>query len=145
MATVPINFVDYGARCDALCRNNNVDRIVYSGRDSAQDEIISRLILPVSLETRFPCSDFHGLTSLTRTTHHGRESGVGLFLVSSVAPLSMGHPKKCDFFWTLCQRIGATCHGLIGKKSCRFTWPRNMPRVSYSFVCVVSDVRAHCL
>ena len=73
------------------------------------------------------------------------EFGVGLFLVSSVAPLSMGHPEKRDFFWMFCQRIGATCHDLIGRKSCRFTWPRNMPRVSYSFVCVVSDVRAHCL
>ena len=25
------------------------------------------------------------------------EFGVGLFLVSSVAPLSMGRPEKCDF------------------------------------------------
>ena len=39
---------------------------------SAQDEIISNLILPVSLRTRFPRPDFHGLTSLIRTTHHGR-------------------------------------------------------------------------
>ena len=73
------------------------------------------------------------------------ESRVGLFLVSSVAPLSMGRPKKLDFFWVLCQRISATCHDLIGRKSRRFTLPRNMPHVSYSFVCVVSNVRAHCL
>ena len=33
MATVPINFVDYRARCDALCWNSNVDCSVYSGRD----------------------------------------------------------------------------------------------------------------
>ena len=73
------------------------------------------------------------------------EFGVGLFLVSSVAPLSIGRPEKCDFFWTFCQWIGATCHGFIGRKSHQFTWPRNMPRVSHSFVCAVSDVRAHCL
>ena len=41
------------------------------------------------------------------------ESGVGLFLVSSVAPLFMGRPEKHDFFWTFCQRIGATCHDLL--------------------------------
>ena len=69
---VPINFVDYGARCDALCRNSNVDCTVCSGWDSAQDEIISNLVLPVSLRTRFPRPDFHGLTLLIRTTHHGR-------------------------------------------------------------------------
>ena len=73
------------------------------------------------------------------------DSGVGLFLVSLVAPLSMGRPEKRDFFWMFCQRIGAMCHDLISRKSRRFTWPRNMPRVSFSFVCVVSDVKAHCL
>ena len=71
------------------------------------------------------------------------ESGVGLFLVSSVAPLSMGRPEKRDFFWVLCQRISATCHDPIGRKSRRFTLSRNMPRVSYSFVYVISNVRAH--
>ena len=49
------------------------------------------------------------------------EFGVGLFLVSLVAPLSMGRPEKCDFFWTFCQWVGATCHGFIGRKSRRFT------------------------
>ena len=40
----------------------------------AQDEIMIRkrsfliLVLPVSLRTRFPCLDFHGQTSLIRTT-----------------------------------------------------------------------------
>ena len=38
----------------------------------AQDEIISNLVLPVSLRTRFPRPDFHGLTLLIRTTHHGQ-------------------------------------------------------------------------
>ena len=37
-----------------------------------QDEIISNLVLPVSLRTNFPCPDFHGLKLLVRTTHHGR-------------------------------------------------------------------------
>ena len=49
------------------------------------------------------------------------ESGVGLFVVSLVAPLSMGYPEKRDSFWTFYQRIGATCHDLIGRKSRRFT------------------------
>ena len=40
---IPINFVDYGARRDALCFNSNVDCSVYSGQDYAQDEIISNL------------------------------------------------------------------------------------------------------
>ena len=52
--------------------NSSVDCTVCSGRDSAQDEIISNLVLPVSLKTRFPHPDFHGLRSLIRTTHHGR-------------------------------------------------------------------------
>ena len=48
------------------------------------------------------------------------ESGVGLFLVSSIAPLSMGRPEKRDFFWMFCQRAGTMCHDLIGRKSRRF-------------------------
>ena len=68
----------------------------------AQDEIMIRkrsfliLVLPVSLRTRFPCPDFHGQTSLIRTTimdEHGVEF---FFLVSSVAPLAMGRPEKYD-------------------------------------------------
>ena len=69
---VPINFVDYGARCDALYLNSNVDCSVCSGRDYVQDEIISNLVLPVLLRTSFPRPDFHGLKSRIRTTHHGR-------------------------------------------------------------------------
>ena len=41
MATIPINFVDYGARCDALSRNSNANCAVGSGRDYDQEEIIS--------------------------------------------------------------------------------------------------------
>ena len=78
MATIPINFVDYGARCDALCQNSNVNCTVCLGQDSAQDEIISNLVLPVSLRTRFPRPDFHGQTSLIRTTIMD-EYGVGFF------------------------------------------------------------------
>ena len=33
------------------------------------------------------------------------ESGVELFPVSSVAPLSMGRPEKCDFFWTFANEL----------------------------------------
>ena len=65
-----------------MCLNSNVDCSVYSRRDHAQDEIISNLILPVSLRTSFPRPDFHGLTLLIRTTHHGRVWS-WTFLVSS--------------------------------------------------------------
>ena len=53
------------------------------------------LVLPVSLRTRFPRPDFHGQTSLIRTTIMD-EYGVGFFLLSSVAPLTMGRPEKYD-------------------------------------------------
>ena len=33
------------------------------------------------------------------------ESGVKLFLVSSVAPLSMGRPEKCDFFLSFASEL----------------------------------------
>ena len=33
------------------------------------------------------------------------ESGVELFSVSSVAPLSMGHPEKCEFLWTFANEL----------------------------------------
>ena len=33
------------------------------------------------------------------------ESGVELFTVSSVAPLSMSRPEKCDFFWTFANEL----------------------------------------
>ena len=33
------------------------------------------------------------------------EYGVELFPVSSVAPLSMGRPEKCDFFWTFANEL----------------------------------------
>ena len=69
---VPINFVDYGARCDALCQNSNVDCTVCSGRGSAEDEMISNPVLPVSLWTRFPRPGFLRLMSLIRRTHRGR-------------------------------------------------------------------------
>ena len=49
------------------------------------------------------------------------EYAVAIFLVSLVAPLSMGRPEIFDFFWVLCQRIGDTCHDLILKKSRRFS------------------------
>ena len=52
--------------------NSNVDCSVYSGRDYAQDEIILKLVLLVSLRTSFPCPNFHGLTLWIRTTYHGR-------------------------------------------------------------------------
>ena len=141
---VPINFVDYGARCDALCRT------IMLTVQFAQDEILLRTRLSQISSYLFRSGrDFLVLTFTSWRYWPGRpimdESGVGLSLVSSVAPLSMGRPKKHEFFWTFCQRIGATCHDLIGRKSRRFTWPRNMPRVSYSFVCVISVVRAHYL
>ena len=79
---IPINFVDYGARCDALCRNSNVNCAVCSGRDYDQDEIISN-----------SRPDFHGQTPLIRTTIMD-EYEVGFFLLSLVAPLAMGHPEK---------------------------------------------------
>ena len=50
----------------------------------AQDEIMIRtrsfliLVLPILLRTRFPCPDFHGQTSLIRTTIMD-EYGVGFF------------------------------------------------------------------
>ena len=33
------------------------------------------------------------------------EFGVEIFSVSSVAPLSMGLPEKCDFFWTFANEL----------------------------------------
>ena len=49
------------------------------------------------------------------------ESEVAIFLVSSIAPLSMGRPEIFDFFWVLYQQIGDTCHDLILRKSRRFS------------------------
>ena len=64
--TVHINFVNSGTRCDAHVK------IVVLIVQSAQDEIISNLVLPVLLRTRFPRPNFYGLLSLIMTTHHGR-------------------------------------------------------------------------
>ena len=69
---VPINFVDYGARCDALSRNSNANCAVGSGRDYDQEEIISN-----SRPTCF-AQDEISLSCLSRTdiidkdNHHGR-------------------------------------------------------------------------
>ena len=48
------------------------------------------------------------------------ESEIAIFLVSSVAPLSMGRLEIFDFFWVLCQWIDDMCHDLILRKSRRF-------------------------
>ena len=72
------------------------------------------------------------------------ESGVELFPVSSTAPLSMGHPKKCDIFWMfaneLVQRVMVL---LVGN---HVDLPNREHATCLPFICCVTlDVRAHCL
>ena len=86
----------------------------------AQDEILLRTRLSQISSYLFRSGrDFLVLTFTSWCYWSGRpimdESGVGLSLVSSVAPLSMGRPKIFDS-WVLCQRIGDTCHDLISQE-----------------------------
>ena len=108
---VPINFVDYGARCDALCRNSNVNCTVCSGRDSTQDKIILNLVLPISLRTRFAYPDFHGLTLLIRTTHHGR---VWSWTFSSIISCPLVHGSSRET-WLILE--------VLPTNWCHVSWP----------------------
>ena len=67
----------------------------------AQDEIMIRtrsfliLVLPISLRTRFPRPDFHGQTSLIRTTIMD-EHGIGFF--SSIISCPLGHGSSREIW-----------------------------------------------
>ena len=80
--------------------------------DKAIDEYSDRSSFSGSSDSDSSC----GSSSGGNTTDEYR---VVIFLVSSVAPLSMGRQEIFDF-WVLCQRIGDTCHNLIRRKSRRF-------------------------
>ena len=107
MATIPINFVDSRARCDALYQNSSVNCTVCSGRDSAQDEIISNLVLPVLLKTRFTRPNFHGLMSLIRTTHHG---WVWSWTFSSIISCPFVHGSSREMWFILDALRMNWCH-----------------------------------
>ena len=144
MATIPINFVDYGARCDALSWNSNVNCAVCLGRDYDQDEIISNSRPTCFAQDEISSSWLSRTDTIDKDDHHGRIWSWVFFYYHQLPPWPWVVQRNMTF-WMFYQRTGATCQGFIGRESCRFTWPRNMPRVPYSFVCVVSDVKAHCL
>ena len=91
---VPINFVDYGARCDALWANCTV----CSGQGSVQDEMILNPVLLVSLWTRFPHPDFLRLMSLIKMTHHGR---VWIWNFSSIISCPLVHGSSREMWLIL--------------------------------------------
>ena len=65
---------------------------------SAQDEIISNLILPVLLMDEISLSWLSQAAVIDQDYPLWTSLELELFLVSSVAPLFMGRPEKCDFF-----------------------------------------------
>ena len=65
---------------------------------SAQDEIISNLILPVLLMDEISLSWLSQAAVIDQDDPLWTSLELELFLVSSVALLSMGRPEKCDFF-----------------------------------------------
>ena len=65
---------------------------------SAQDEIISNLILPVLLMDEISLSWLSQAAVIDQDYPLWTSLELELFLVSSVALLSMGRPEKCDFF-----------------------------------------------
>ena len=65
---------------------------------SAQDEIISNLILPVLLMDEISLSWLSQAAVIDHDDPLWTSLELELFLVSLVALLSMGRPEKCDFF-----------------------------------------------
>ena len=96
MVTIPINFVDYGARCDALSRNSNVNCAVCLGRDYDQNKIISNSRPTYFAQDEISSSWLSQTDIIDQDDHHGRIWSWVFFLVSSVAPLAMGRPEKYD-------------------------------------------------
>ena len=72
MATISINFIDHGARCDTLCRNSNVNCAVCSGRDYDQDEIISNSHPPCFAQDEISSSWLSWTDTIDKDDHHGR-------------------------------------------------------------------------
>ena len=97
MTTIPINFVDYGARCNALSRNSIVNCAVCSGRDYDQDEIISNSRPTCFAQDEISSSWLSQTDIIDKDNHHGETWS---WFFSSIISFPLGHGSSREI-WPL--------------------------------------------